>query len=152
MSGTKGTWTRRLAALGAAGILAAGVALAGCGTGGALKDGAYTGQSAQVGEATDEDSGYGVVQLTVKDGSITDCTYQTYEVDGTLKDENYGKSLSGNDDKYKKAQKAVQACDEYAKQLVEKGDVDDVDVISGATNNYNEFVDAVDDALAQARS
>lgn len=142
---------RGLAALAAAGALALGVGLAGCG-GGTLKDGTYTGQSQTVGEATDEDSGYGVVQLTIKDGKITDCTYQTYEVDGTLKDENYGQSLSGNQDKYNKAQKAVSACAEYAKQLVETGDENQVDVISGATNNYNEFLDAVDDALAQARS
>jgi len=43
------------------------------------------------------------------------------------------------------------ACDEYAKQLVENGQLDGIDAISGATINYDEFVEAVDNALSQAQ-
>ena len=56
----------------------------------------------------------------------------------------------GNKDFYNKAQKAIQAADVYADQLVETGDLDKVDAISGATYNYNDFRDAVRAALRQA--
>lgn len=145
--------SRNLLALFMAACLAfACLGLAACGGGGELKDGTYTGQSSEFpGEAADG-AGYGVVTLTIKDGTIADCAFETYELDGTLKDENYGVSLSGNQNKYTKAQNAVNACTEYAKALVEAGDVADVDVISGATVNHDQFVEAVDDALAQARA
>ncbi len=146
------TTTLKLTAIAALMALAVGCfGLTACGGSGTLNDGTYTGQS----EMHDEEaqaSGYGVATVTIKDGEITDCTFETYELDGTLKDENYGVSLSGNENKYKEAQAAVEAASEYAKQLVEKGSVDDVDVISGATVNLTEFQEAVDDALAQARS
>ena len=146
------TTTLKLTAIAALMALAVGCfGLTACGGSGTLHDGTYTGHS----EMHDEEaqaSGYGVATVTIKDGEITDCTFETYELDGTLKDENYGVSLSGNENKYKEAQAAVEAASEYAKQLVEKGSVDDVDVISGATVNLTEFQEAVDDALAQARS
>ena len=72
--------------------------------------------------------------------------------DGTLKDENYGMEggAVANRDYYNKAQKAVAACKEYAEQLVMSGNVDDIDAISGATINYNEFKEAVKKALKDA--
>ncbi len=146
------TMALRIAAIAALMAIAVGLfGLTACGASGTLKDGTYTGQS----EMHDEDaqaSGYGVATITIKDGEITDCSFETYELDGTLKDDNYGVSLSGNENKYKEAQAAVEAASEYAKQLVEKGSVDDVDTISGATVNHTEFQEAVDDALSQARS
>ena len=56
-----------------------------------------------------------------------------------------------NKDFFRKAQKAVAACDEYASQLIRSGRVDDVDAISGATVNYNEFVEAANRALDKAK-
>ena len=98
-------------------------------------------------------NGYGVVTLTIKDNAITECEYKTYEPDGTLKDENYGMQSGNvaNKDFFRKAQKAVAACDEYASQLIQSGRVDDVDAISGATVNYNEFVEAANRALDKAK-
>ncbi len=135
----------------------AGSLLTGCGSSATYKDGTYTGKS-EIHENQDDDgndagNGYGVVEITIKDGKITDCTYQTFEPDGTLKDENYGKKQGNvaNRDYYNKAQKALAACDEYAKQLVENGQLDGIDAISGATINYDEFVEAVDNALSQAQ-
>lgn len=83
---------------------------------------------------------------------MTNCTFYTYELDGTLKDENYGKEGGNvaNRDFYNKAQKAVSACSKYAEQLAEKGSLDGVDAISGATINYNEFREAVQTALKEA--
>ena len=90
-----------------------------CG-GGELKDGTYTGQSSNFeGDAVDG-AGYGVATITIKDGAITECTFETFELDGNKKDENYGKSLAGNRNKYTKAQNAVNACPEYAKALVKR--------------------------------
>ena len=146
------TWITLL--LGAA--LTAGL-LTGCGSA-SYRDGTYTGQSS-VYEALDEEEdaeveGYGVVTLTLTGGKVTACEFQTYTTDGTPKDEEYGKEGGEvkNPDYYNKAQRAVRACDAYAQELVEAGDPDaKVDAISGATVNYDEFQEAVRDALAQAR-
>ena len=129
------------------------ICLAGCGGSASYKDGTYTGQSAMYeGEDDGSGAGYGVVSLTLKDNKITACEYNTYELDGTLKGEDYGKKEGSvaNKDFYNKAQKAVAACDKYAENLVLSGNVNDVDAISGATINYQQFVEAADAALAQA--
>jgi major membrane immunogen (membrane-anchored lipoprotein) len=127
--------------------------LAGCGST-RYADGIYTGQSS-VYESEDEDgngNGYGVVTITIKDNQITECTFETYEPDGTLKDSDYGMQNGeiANRDYYNKAQKAIAACEKYAESLVETGDVDEIDAITGATINYNNFEEAVKDALKQA--
>lgn len=127
--------------------------LSGCGAA-SYKDGTYTGKS-QVYEG-DEDgngNGYGEVVLEIKDNKIVSCTFKTYEPDGTLKDESYG-MVNGeikNKDFYNKAQKAVQGSAQYGQLLVEAGSPDGVDSISGATISYNEFLDAVSDALDKAQ-
>lgn len=118
------------------------------------KDGTYTGQSAMYeGEDDGSGAGYGVVTLTLQDNKITACEYNTYELDGTLKDENYGKKDGevANQDFYNRAQRARLACPKYAEQLVAEGDIKKVDAISGATISYNEFKEAVADALNQAK-
>lgn len=146
-----------LALCAAAGVIAA--MTAGCGSSNVTyADGTYEGQSEVYEGEVDEDgneegNGYGVVSITITDGAISDCTYQTYEPDGTLKDSEYGKAQGAvaNKDYYNKAQKAVAACDEYAAMLVANGSLDGIDAISGATINYNEFVEAVERALDQAK-
>ena len=137
-------------------VLAAVMIMTGCGGGGSTtyKDGTYEGKSSvfQNDDGTDDGNGYGVVTLTITDGKISDCIYKTYEVDGTEKGVDYGKEDGriANRDYYNKAQKANAACEEYAKMLVQNGQLKGIDAISGATINYNEFVEAVNDALAQA--
>lgn len=142
---------KKYMALAAAGL----VFIAGCGGSSVTyTDGTYEGKSGEFINEEDADagSGYGVVQITVSSGAITDCRFTTYELDGTLKDTEYGKKEGSiaNKDFYNKAQKAVAACDKYAEELVLSGDVNMVDAISGATYNYEQFVDAVNAALAQA--
>ncbi len=140
-------------------ILCAGsllaLCLAGCGGSASYADGTYEGQSSVYEDEEDGDgNGYGVVTLTIRDNVIAECEYHTFQVDGTPKDAEYGKAngVIANEDYYNKAQRAVKACDEYAKQLVETGDAGKVDCISGATVNYNEFQDAIKDALSQAKA
>ena len=141
-----------------AALMAGAMLLAGCGGAGSasLKDGDYEGKSEvfmNEEEDSEEGNGYGVVNITIQDGKISACTYQTFEPDGTLKDENYGEKGGevANRDYYRKAQKAVAACDQYAAKLVETGDPKKVDAISGATINYNEFQEAVKQALEAAK-
>jgi len=127
--------------------------LAGCGGSASYADGTYEGRSElyEDNEGGDGD-GYGVVELTISGSVITDCTYSTFQVNGDPKDAEYGKEggVVANQDYYNKAQRAVQACDQYAQKLVETGDLKSVDAISGATINYEQFQDAVKDALSQA--
>lgn len=135
----------------------AAVLTVGCGGTIAYKDGTYEGKSETFDyeneDGSDAGNGYGVVKITVKDQKIADCTFETYEPDGTKKDENYGKKQGSvaEKDYYNKAQKAVAACDEYANLLVQNGSLDGIDAISGATKNYEQFCDAVDKALENAK-
>lgn len=122
-------------------------------------DGTYEGRSAEYisedEDADDGENGYGVVNITIKNNAVTECTFKTYELDGTLKEgEDYGKEggAIANRDYYNKAQKAIAACDEYAAALVKSGSLDGVDAISGATINYESFKEAVKDALKQAEN
>lgn len=130
--------------------------LGGCGGGKEVTyaDGTYEAQSSvfENDDGSDDGNGYGVVKLTITDGKISDCEFKTYETDGTEKGVDYGKEDGriANKDYYNKAQKANAACAEYASMLVESGSLDGIDAISGATINYNEFVEAVEMALDQA--
>ena len=129
-----------------------------CGCSANYADGTYTAQSSVYEGLEDEDGdeggdGYGVVTITVKDNIITDCEFTTYMTDGTVKDEEYGKKDGeiANQDYYNKAQRAVKASQNYAEQLAAKGDLKEVDAISGATISYDEFKEAVRLALKQAK-
>lgn len=138
------------------GAFALALSVAGCGAGSAsYKDGVYTGQSAvfENDDGTDDGNGYGVATITIEGGEITACEFETYEPDGKRKDEDYGKvdGAIANQDFYNKAQKAIGACPRYAAALVEAGSLKEVDAISGATINYNAFLDAVENALQQAK-
>ena len=135
-------------------LIFSAAAFTGCAGNVTYNDGTYTGRSEvyESEDGVDNGNGYGEVTVTIKDGVITDCEYKTYEVDGTLKDENYGMEDGriANKDFYNKAQKANAACAEYAQMLVQNGRLDGIDAISGATINYDEFVQAVENALAEA--
>ena len=153
---------KKMTLLALAAVMALGLTACGGSSSKSYADGTYTGQSAMYyaadfateddDESDDTANGYGEVVITIKDGAIAECTFATYEEDGTLKGEDYGMQDGEikNRDYYNKAQKANAARDEYAAQLVEAGSAKDVDCISGATINYNEFLDAVDAALEQA--
>ena len=163
-------------------LLAASFAGCGSSDNRAYKDGVYTGKSSvYTGDEEGNGNGYGEVTITVKgvgtatitvkaapfefytgaelkvtitvkDNAITACEFKTYEENGTLKGDDYGK-IDGeikNQDYYNKAQKAIKGSEEYAKRIIGKINPADVDSISGATFSYNQFVDAVNDALDKA--
>lgn len=150
-------WTRTLLGACAATLtLATSLGLVACGGKAAsYVDGTYVGQSS-VWEDADEGNGngYGVATVTIEGGKIVACTFETFEPDGTRKEgPEYGmvNGKIGNQDYYNKAQKALAANEIYAEHLVNVGNVDGVDVVSGATISYNEFQEAVLNALDQAR-
>ena len=112
-----------------------------------VADGVYTADSSR-----DEKLGIGQVTLTVENHKIVDANFVGYDLFGNVKDEEYG-ALTGKDSAdYKKAQIAVKANDEYAKQLIETQSLDGIDAISGATISYNQFVEAVNKAIGKPTS
>ncbi len=112
-------------------------------------NGTYTGRSSDFDEdESGNGAGYGEVTIKIEDNKITDCNFKMYELDGTLKDENYGADLSHEN--RLKAQKAVQSADKYSSAIIGKSSADNVDAISGATISCNEFKEAVNDALKKA--
>ncbi|MDR1399505.1 MAG: FMN-binding protein [Treponema sp.] len=116
---------------------------------GGYKDGVYTGQS-----NADDTGAWGEVTLTITSGRISSCQFITLQKDGTVKGEDYGK-VNGeiaNQDFYNKAQLAVHAMEEYARSYVQSGDLSKVDAISGATIAFNQFNEAVELALEQAKN
>jgi major membrane immunogen (membrane-anchored lipoprotein) len=122
--------------------------LSGCGGGASYQDGVFIGQSGE-----DDAGAYGEATVTVKDGEIADCQFVTWQKDGSVKDEEYGK-INGeisNQDYYDKAQLAVVAMAQYAAQLKEVKRLRDVDAVSGATIAYDQFPEAVQAALDQAK-
>jgi major membrane immunogen (membrane-anchored lipoprotein) len=119
----------------------------GCGNS-AYKDGTYTGRS-----GPDENGAFGEVTITIAGGKISDCRFVTWQKDGSIKDENYGKKNGeiSNQSYYDKAQLAVAAMEKYARDLSRAGKPDDVEAVSGATIAYDQFREAVEEALETAR-
>jgi major membrane immunogen (membrane-anchored lipoprotein) len=120
----------------------------GCTGAGALADGSWTGESGR-----DEQGAYGVVTILVKEGKIDSCGFLTYQKDGSVKAEDYGK-INGeisNADFYARAQLAVRAMKQYENQYNEAKSLDAVQAVSGATIAYDQFREAVEEALEKAR-
>jgi major membrane immunogen (membrane-anchored lipoprotein) len=119
---------------------------AGCGKQG-YKDGVYSGKS-----AADDTGAWGEVTITISGGKAADCVFITWQKDGTVKDENYG-MVNGeisNQDFYAKAQLAVRAMEQYAKEYIAKQELEKIDAVSGATIAYNQFLEAAGEALEKA--
>ena len=109
-------------------------------------DGIYTVESSR-----DEKLGISRITLTIENHKIVGAEFVGYDLFGNAKGEDYG-SLTGKDSAdYKKAQIAVKANSEYAKQLIETQSLDKVDAISGATISYNQFVETVNKAVDEAK-
>jgi major membrane immunogen (membrane-anchored lipoprotein) len=128
-------------------LLAVALAAVGCGSSG-YKDGTYSGKS-----GPDEDGAFGEATLTIAGGKIVDCRFVTWQKDGSVKDEDYGK-INGeisNRSYYDKAQLAVAAMEKYARDLSRTGKLEEVDAVSGATIAYDQFREAVEEALESAK-
>jgi major membrane immunogen (membrane-anchored lipoprotein) len=128
-------------------LFCAAVLLPGCSKAG-LNNGVYQGKS-----SADDTGAYGEITITVTGGKIAACDFVTWQKDGTVKGEDYGK-VNGeiaNRDFYEKAQLAVRAMKRYAEQYAETGDLNAVDAVGGATIAYNQFLEATEEALTAAR-
>jgi len=139
----------------AAGLLAV-VLLAGCGgnkenapAAKSYRDGTYAAQS-----SPDERGAVGEITLVIEKGRIVKADYKGIKKDGTLKNEEYGKTNGKieNQEFYKKAQLALKASAAYPAKLVETQNVEAVDAVAGATVSYQQFSEAVKKALKQASS
>jgi major membrane immunogen (membrane-anchored lipoprotein) len=146
--GGAGSGLPRRRVSGLAGLLLwALLALAGCGKP-ALKDGTFTARS-----GLDDDGAWGEVTVTIAEGKVADCRFVTWLRDGTIKAEDYGR-INGeisNQAYYDKAQLAVRAMEKYARDFGRTGDLNALDAVSGATISYNQFREAVEEALDAAR-
>ncbi|MDO5729568.1 MAG: FMN-binding protein [Actinomycetaceae bacterium] len=114
-----------------------------------MQDGQYTGQS-----NPDEQGAVGTVTITVENGRITSTSYETIAADGHVKDEDYGKTSTGeigNSAYYERAQAAVRSYEQYSQQLVDKQDPMSVDIISGATVAHSQFLQAAVRAVLAAQ-
>jgi major membrane immunogen (membrane-anchored lipoprotein) len=121
--------------------------LGGCGSA-AYKDGTYTGKSGE-----DDTGAWGEVTITIAGAKVAACLFHTYEKGGAVKDENYGK-VNGeisNQTFYDKAQLAVRAMEQYAADFSRTGDLKGVEAVSGATIAWDQFNEAVREALAAAK-
>ena len=110
-------------------------------------DGIYNVESSR-----DDKLGYSTLKLVIENHKITQAEFTGIDLFGNVKDEEYGALISGKDSAdYKKAQIAVKANSEYAKQLVNTQSLEKVDAISGATISYNQFVETVNKAVDEAK-
>ncbi|MDR0601126.1 MAG: FMN-binding protein [Treponema sp.] len=119
----------------------------GCG-GASYRDGTYTGKSGE-----DDTGAWGEVSVVITGGRITGCTFVTWQKDGSVKDEDYGKIHGeiSNRPFYDSAQLAVRAMEKYAGDLARTGKLEEVEAVSGATIAWNQFNEAVMNALAAAK-
>jgi major membrane immunogen (membrane-anchored lipoprotein) len=67
-------------------IAAMALLLTACGGTASYRDGVFVGKSAE-----DDTGAYGEVTITIADGEIADCAFVTWQADGTVKGEDYGK-------------------------------------------------------------
>jgi major membrane immunogen (membrane-anchored lipoprotein) len=123
------------------------VLFTGCGNT-VLRDGVYMGRSGE-----DDTGAWGEVTITITDAKAQSCEFVTREKDGTVKDENYGK-INGeisNQAYYDMAQLAVRAMKKYVTDYLRRGSLKDVEAVSGATISYNQFLEAAEQALENAK-
>lgn len=111
-------------------------------------DGNYSARST----IKDDWGGDAEITIIVKNGKIAECLFLGYEKDGTLKDENYGKvnGVIKNAGLYAITQNSVKQAALYGTKLVETQNLDEVEVLSGATVSYELFKNAAKTALEKA--
>ncbi|MCY7208764.1 FMN-binding protein [Streptococcus dysgalactiae] len=108
-----------------------------------LKDGTYKAESAF------DERGWKVVHtITVADGKITASNFGYENKDGKLKadDEEYNKNM-----KAKSGVSSKEATEKLNSQLVEKQNLDDVEVVSGATHTSENFKKSTETLLEAAK-
>ena len=112
------------------------------------KDGVYK----SFANIKDDWGGTAEVEIKIEEGKIVECTFLSYEKNGNLKGPEYGKvdGVIKNVGLYKIAQASILRAAEYGQKLIQTQNIDDVDVIAGASISYKLFKDAVENALQGA--
>ena len=112
------------------------------------KDGVYK----SFANIKDDWGGTAEVEIKIEEGKIVECTFLSYEKNGNLKGPEYGKvdGVIKNMGLYKIAQASILRAAEYGQKLIQTQNIDDVDVIAGASISYKLFKDAVENALQGA--
>lgn len=102
----------------------------------------------------DDWGGNAEITITITDGKITACEFLSYDKDGKLKDEDYGKTdgVIKNAGLYKIAQAALAGAAQYGQKLIQTQQLDMVDAVAGATVSHELFQNAADIALRQAKA
>lgn len=99
----------------------------------AWQDGTYFGRS-----EPDQRGWFGEIEVTIKDGKITEASYEEMNAEGDIKDADYPYPAG------------PESHDDYEKALVETQDPNQVEAISGATQTRDRFVEAAEAALMRA--
>ncbi len=107
------------------------------------KDGSYEGES-----ISSSNKHITKVNITLKDGVITECSAEFLDQNEKAKDEHYGEDMG--EANFVKAQTAVKGMVQYPDKMVEAGKLEMLEAVSGATISYKEFKNAVTDALSKA--
>lgn len=89
------------------------------------------------------------VALEIKDNKIISCEAVYKDAKGNIKDEHYGENAG--EEKFAKAQLAIEGFEKYSDMLLEVQDPEKVDSIAGATVSNKEFKMAVWNALEKAK-
>lgn len=108
------------------------------------EDGSYTGES-----EVDDRGWKGVVEIVVEDGNITEVNFDELDEEGGRKSENEDYNQRWKEQSDISADEAYPA---YEDALIETQDIDEVDVITGATSTFGKFVKAVENALEQGET
>ncbi|MBP2072124.1 MULTISPECIES: FMN-binding protein [Thermoanaerobacterium] len=127
------------------------ISLAGCGSNssnasssGAYKDGTYKAEQA----AFDEHGYKGQIEITVKDGKITDVLYNEVDKNGKFKrdDADYASKMKAKNNITPK-----EVDEKLQQELIDSQDTSKVDTVAGATESSKTFKELADEALKDAK-
>lgn len=137
---------KRVLGLALSAVFALGI-LSGCGakenSGSALKDGSYKAEASDF----DKNGWKPFVEITVKDGKISDTKFDYTNKDGKLKtqDADYNKKMKES----KSGTNPETYAPKLAKDLVEKQDPSKVDAVTGATTSSKNFKELATKAIEE---
>ena len=124
-------------------LLMTAALLAGCGGGSGLQDGYYTAQAQEFSHGWKE-----FVTIMVKGGEIVSVEYNAENASGFIKswDNAYMQTMLHSDGTYPNEYMRF-----YASQLLEDGQADGIDALTGATSSHSSFQKLAEAVLEQAR-